>query len=135
MNSVAVKQPLPMGFTQDQTRAAFNNAMAQAHAESDPRYAMKVGNYDRGGISRGGMQLSQAGADSGKRLAEGVAKAYSGQLGDASYNANTALQGLVDQEQFAQQLGGLQAQNAYANRMAALQQQQMGMNLLGGLFG
>lgn len=135
MNRVAVKQPPPMGFTQDQTRAAFNNAMAQAHAQSDPRYAMKAGNYDRSGLSRGGMQFSQAGADSGRKLAEGIASAYQGQLADADYNAKTALQGLVEQEQFAQQLGSLQAQNAYANQMAALQQRQMGMNLLGGLVG
>ena len=135
MNSVFVHQQPPQGYTPDQQRASFNNAMAMAHAQGDPRYALKSGGYDRPGISRGGMQQSQATADGARNLAQGIAQAYAGQLQDGQYNANTALQGLFDQEQFAQQLGALQSQNAYANQMAALQQQQMGLNLLGSLLG
>ena len=133
MNNVYMRQPPPAGYTPDQTRSAFNNSLAFAHAEADPRYAMKIGNYDRAGMSRGGAQKSQAGADSAKRLADGVSRAYQGQLADAQYNADTALQGLVAQEQFGQGLGSLQSQNAYANQMAALQRQQTEMDFYGGL--
>lgn len=135
MNQVSLYQPIPEGFTDRQQRASFNNAMAMAQAEADPRYNIKIGNYDRPGISRGGMQRAQAGSDAAKRLADGVAKAYSGQLADSQYNAGTALKGLADQEQFAQQLGALQSQSAYANQMAQLQNQQSALGFFGGLLG
>lgn len=135
MNQVNLFDSVPAGLSDRQMRAGFNNAMAQAHASADPRYNIKAGNYDRAGISRGGMQRAQSGADAAKNLAAGVSRAYSQQAEDAAYNSRNALKGLVEQEQFAQQLGALQSQNAYANQMAALQQQQMGLNLLGGLLG
>jgi len=123
----------PLPYTVPQQRAAFNNSLSLAQAKADPRMAMKA--YDRGGLSRGAGQAYQASIDSDRRLAEGIAEAYSGQLSDATTNAGRALQTLADRETVAQQLNNVQSQNAYANRMAALQRQQMGMNFVSGLLG
>jgi len=135
MNNVQIQTPLPTAYSQQQLRAAMNNNYANALASGDPRFTAKQ--YDRPGMSRGAGQWNQAGIDAAKNMSQGIADAYSQDLQNRQYNANTALQGQSAQESQAQALGGLQQQQAYANQMAQLQRQQMAMNfatsLLGGL--
>jgi hypothetical protein len=131
MNTVTLNTQVPPGLPPQQMRAQFNNQMAQAYASADPRMAVKQ--YDRPGFSRGAGQLNQAGVDSAKSLADGISRAYSGNLENQQYNALSGLQAKQAQEAQAQALGALQQQNAYANQMAALQQQNQMLSLLGGL--
>lgn len=126
-----VTVPQVTGFSPQQTRAAFNQQMAQAHASADPRYNMKP--MDRAGLSRGGAQNSMAGIASAQNLAEGIAKAYQGQLQDAQFNAGLGNQSAA--EGLGLGLSGLALQQQYANAMAALQRQQQQQGLLSGLLG
>ena len=81
MNQVQLTRPITQGINQQNRNAQFNNAYAQALAAGDPRYTVKE--YDRGGISRGGAQMNQAGIDAAANLADGIAKAYSQDAGNA----------------------------------------------------
>jgi hypothetical protein len=135
MNNVNLNQSLPASLTAKQMQAQMNNRYAQALALGDPRQAVKQ--YDRPGMSRGGMHWNQAGIDAARSMADGVADAYSNDLNNRTYNSDLLLRGQNQQETAAQNYGALQQQNNYANQMAQLQRQQMGMNfassLLGGL--
>jgi hypothetical protein len=135
MNNVQLNTTLPTAFSSQQTKAALNNSYANALAMGDPRMSVKP--YDKGGMSRGGAQWNQAGIDSAQKMSQGIAEAYSRDVQNNQYNANTALAGQQAQESQAQALGALQQQQGYANQMAQLQRQNMAMNfatsLLGGL--
>lgn len=126
-----VSVPQIQGLTPDLTRASFNQQMAQAHASADPRYNMKP--LDRAGFSRGGAQNAMAGIAAAQGLAEGVAKAYQGQLRDAQVNAGLGNQSAA--EGFGLGLSGIALQQQYANAMSALQRQQQQQGLLSGLLG
>lgn len=129
--------PQAQGFTPRQTNAAFNQDMADAHAQADPRYNMKP--MDRAGWSRGASQNAMAGISSAQRLAEGVARAYSGRLEDAQANASTDLGNAQAQEQLGLSLAGIDQQQRYQQALAALQRQQdaqqFNQGILGGLLG
>lgn len=131
MNAVRVNQPGPAGIPQPAMRGALNNDLAWAYASGDPRTAVKQ--YDRPGMSRGAAQWNQAGIDSARGLSEGIASAYGNDMQRRVYNAQTGLQGNQGREQFAQALGALQQQNDYSNQMAGLQRQGAMYGLLGGL--
>jgi len=128
MNKVSINQPLP---PLPAGRAQFNNKMAQALASGDERFNIKQ--YDRPGFSRGAGLWNQAGIESAKNLAEGIADAYSTDLQNRQANALTGLQNASARASQAQSLGALQQQNKYANQMAALQAQNQMLSLLGGL--
>ena len=132
-NSITVNQPTPKGFTPQTTQAVFNNNYANALASGDPRFNAKQ--YDRGGISRGGAQWGQAGIDGSRKLADGIAEAYSQKAADSAYNANTQLQGDQSQAAYAQQLAGMQQQQQNNNAMLALQRQQQQMSFVSSLLG
>ena len=125
--NVRANVPQISGIPSNITRAGFNQQLAQAHASADPRYNMKP--LDRAGFSRGGAQNAMAGISAAQNLAEGVAKAYAGQLQDAQINADLGNQSANENAGLA--LNAIAQQQAYANAMAALQRQ----NLLGGLLG
>ena len=133
MNQVQLTRPITQGINQQNRNAQFNNAYAQALAAGDPRYTVKE--YDRGGISRGGAQMNQAGIDAAANLADGIAKAYSQDAGNAEFNANTTLKSQQQREAMAQNLGAFNSQQAYADQMNRLQNQQAFAGMLGGLFG
>ncbi len=124
-----VSVPQVPGYTPDQTRAAFNQQLAQAHAAADPRYNMKP--MDRAGVSRGGAQQAMAGIASAQNLAEGIAKAYTGQLSDAQFNAGLGNQSAA--ESLGLSMSGIAQQQQYANALAALQRQQQQQGILSGL--
>lgn len=126
-----VSVPQVQGYSPQQTRAAFNAQMAQAHAAADPRYNLKP--MDKAGFSRGGAQNAMAGISSAQNLAEGIAKAYQGQLQDSQFNAGLGNQSAA--ESLGLGLSGLALQQQYANAMAALQRQQQQQGLLSGLLG
>ena len=126
-----VAVPQVSGYTPEQTRAAFNQQLAQAHAQADPRFNMKP--MDRAGFSRGAGQNAMAGIASAQNLAEGIAKAYSGQLQDAQFNAGLGNQSAAESLGLA--MGGIAQQQQYANALAALQRQQQQRGLLSGLLG
>ena len=133
MNNVQMYKPVPAGITQNNRNAQFNNAYAQALAAGDPRFTAKE--YDRGGLSRAGAQMNQAGIDAAANLADGIAKAYSQDQDNAVYNANAQLQGQQQQEAAAQQYGNFNSQQAYANQMHQLQNRQALAGMLTGMFG
>ena len=133
MNQVQLARPITQGINPQNRNAQFNNAYAQALAAGDPRYTVKE--YDRGGISRGGAQMNQAGIDAAANLADGIAKAYSQDAGNAEFNANTTLRSQQQREAMAQNLGAFNSQQAYADQMNRLQNQQAFAGMLGGLFG
>jgi hypothetical protein len=133
VNQVQLTRPITQGINQQNRNAQFNNAYAQALAAGDPRYTVKE--YDRGGISRGGAQMNQAGIDAAANLADGIAKAYSQDAGNAEFNANTTLRSQQQREAMAQNLGAFNSQQAYADQMNRLQNQQAFAGMLGGLFG
>ena len=133
MNQVQLARPITQGINPQNRNAQFNNAYAQALAAGDPRYTVKE--YDRGGISRGGAQMNQAGIDAAANLADGIAKAYSQDAGNAEFNANTTLKSQQQREAMAQNLGAFNSQQAYADQMNRLQNQQAFAGMLGGLFG
>lgn len=132
-NSITVNQPTPTGFKPQTTQAVFNNNYANAMAAGDPRFNVKQ--YDRGGISRGGSQWGQAGIDGSRKLADGIAEAYSQKAADSASNASTQLQGDQAQAAYAQQLAGMQQQQQNNNAMLALQRQQQQMNFVNSLLG
>lgn len=135
MNQVSLNSSLPASLSAQQMRAQMNNRYAQALALGDPRQAVKQ--YDRPGMSRGGMHWNQAGIDAARSMSDGIAQAYANDLNNRSHNSDLLLRGQTQRETAAQDYGALQQQNNYANQMAALQRQQIGMNfatsLLGGL--
>lgn len=137
MATYNVRRPTAEGFTGRQTRGAFNNQLAQAHAESDLRYNTKP--MDRAGVSRGAGVSQMAGIASAQNLADGIARAYSGQLQDASANANTALANRQAAEGLGQDMNALAMQSQYADLLARLQRQgdvnNFQTGLLGGLMG
>jgi len=131
MNNVTSYQQQPKGLTQKQITAKFNSDQAQALAMGDPRYQMKE--LDRGGLSRGGAQMNQAGINASQAVSDGIAAAYANQLQNQQYNANLGLQNQATSEQYGQALGALQSQANYANQMAALQRQGALYGLIGNL--
>lgn len=135
MNNVNVQAQYPTGYTPQQMQASFNNAQAQALALGDPRGSLKRNNLIRPGMSIGRAQMNQAGIQGAQDLANGIADAYSQNLQQGAYNANTQLQGQQANEQFAQALGGLQQQANYAQQSEALQRQGMMMNMFGNILG
>jgi hypothetical protein len=132
-----INLPGAQGYTPQQTRGAFNQSMATAHAEGDPRYNMKP--LDRAGASRGGGQQFMAGISSAQNIAKGVAAAYGGTTSDAMKNADIDLANQASREGVGLGAGGIAQQNQYANALASLQRQQAAQsfqqNLLGGLLG
>ena len=124
---------LPTAYSQQQRAKALNNAYASAVASGDPRFNVKQ--YDRGGISRGAGQWNQAGIDGAAKMVEGIANAYSQDVANNQYNANTALQAKQGQQSNQLAVDSLQQQNNYANQLAALQRQGMVMNLASSLLG
>jgi hypothetical protein len=132
-----INLPGAQGYTPQQTRGAFNQAMATAHAEGDPRYNMKP--LDKAGASRGGGQQFMAGIASAQNLAKGVAAAYGVPTADAMQNASIELGNQAAREGVGLGAGGIAQQNQYANALASLQRQQAAQsfqqNLLGGLLG
>lgn len=133
MNSITLNRSGPTGLTGRQTAGQFNNRLAEAYAMADPSYQLKQ--LDRAGFSRGGSQMQQAGANSARALADGIAAAYQGSIADESYNANLALESERARENNALAMARLQQQDNYAQQMAALQRQQAVMNFAGGLLG
>ena len=133
MNKVQVTAPLPASLSAQQMQAALNNQYATALAAGDPRQNVKQ--YARPGISLGKGHWNQAGVDSARAMASGIAEAYKSDVGNQQYNSNLNLQSQANQEGYAQALGGLQQQNNYANQMAALQRQQTGLNFVSSLLG
>ena len=133
MNNVQTTAPLPTALSAQQMQAALNNQYANAMAAGDPRINVKK--YTRPGISLGKGHWNQAGIDSARSMAAGIADAYKSDVGNQQYNANLNLQSQANQEGYAQALGGLQQQNNYANQMAALQRQQTGLNFVSSLLG
>jgi hypothetical protein len=132
-----VNTPNATGYTPQQTGGAFNNAMAKAHAEADPRYNMKP--LDKAGTSRGAGQQYMAGISSAQNLASGIAAAYNTPVQDASTNATIDLGNRAAAEGLGLGVSAIAQQNQYANALAALQRQQAAFNLqnnlLGGLLG
>ena len=133
MNNVQVTAPLPAALSEQQMKAALNNQYANALAAGDPRQNVKK--YARAGLSLGKGHWNQAGIDSARNMASGLADAYKSDVANQQYNADLNLKSQADQEGYTQALGGLQQQNNYANQMAALQRQQTGLNLVSSLLG
>jgi chorismate synthase len=135
--NIAVNPPNPNGYNPQQTRAAFNQAMAKAHSDADMRYNMKP--LDKAGMSRGGAQQYMAGIASAKNLADGVSQAYAAPVNDAVSNANLGLADKAAAEGLGLGISQIAQQNQYANALAALQRQQAAYgfqnNILGGLLG
>jgi hypothetical protein len=134
MNSyIDFKPPQPSSNTQ----GAFNNALASAQADADPRYNMK--GFDRAGMSRGKGQAAAAGAQAANTLAKGVAAAYQIPTQDAVADARNTLAYQQSMEQGGLQASSIAMQNTYANALAALQRQQNAVDFQGkaldGLFG
>ena len=114
--------PQAAGLTPQQTRGAFNNAMAQAQASADMRFNMKP--LDRAGVSRGGAQRLNAGISSATNLADGIRQAYSIPASDAAFNANIGLANASAQEGTGLGVSQLDQQSRYASALEALQRQQ-----------
>lgn len=135
--NVAVNQQNPLGYTPQQTRAAFNQAMAKAHSDADMRYNLKP--LDKAGRSRGGAQQYMAGIASARNLADGIAQAYGVRSADAASNANIGLANQAAAEGLGLGVSQIAQQNQYANALQALQRQQAAYgfqnNILGGLLG
>ena len=129
MNQVTLNQAYPQGFTPRQLGAQFNNDYAAAVSAGDPRYQMKA--LDRAGMSRGGAQMNHSGIKASQEVADGIARAYQNNLSGQQFNANLDLENQGRAEAFSQALQGLQSQNNYANQMAGMQRQ----NALFGLIG
>jgi hypothetical protein len=131
--NINVSVPQVPGYTPRQSQAAFNQTMAEAHAAADPRYNLKP--LDRAGFSRGASQQHLAGISAAQNLAEGIAKAYSGQARDAAVNSGTALGNAQASEGLGLSTGAIAQQQQYANALAALQRQQNAMNMTQGILG
>jgi hypothetical protein len=128
---------LPQTPPMPQTQGAFNNALAVAQANADPRFAIKQ--MDRPGVSRGAGQKSLAAAQSDQSLAAGVADAYRIPMNDAASNAASTLAYQNLSENSGLQASSIDTQNDYSNALAALQRQRQVLdyqqNALGGLLG
>jgi hypothetical protein len=126
-NQVRLQQPLPT----PPSTAPSASGIARAQASADPRFNMKK--YDRAGVSRGRGQSAQAGITAAESFSQGIADVYDNQLKQQAANADAMMQLQQGQEQYAQALGGLQAQANYADQLASLQRQNILYGLLGGL--
>lgn len=115
--------------------ANYNNDYANAMAIGDPRLQMKQ--MDRGGMSRGAGQMSNAGMQGAQKMAEGIAQAYSNRQQAQDYNNAFAMQNQQADATQKLALQGLLQQQEYNNQLAAQQRQNSAMNfatsLLGGL--
>lgn len=133
----SVNIPGAVGYTPQQTRAAFNTALAEAHASADPRYNMKP--LDKAGMSRGGAQQFSAGIASAQNLADGVAKAYQTPMQDAVTNASIDQANAAAREGMGLDVFGIDQQANYARALESLTRQQAARNFqsqaLGGLLG
>jgi len=122
-------------ISQPKINANFNNDYANAIAMGDPRLQMKQ--MDRGGMSRGAGQLSNAGMQGAQKIADGIAQAYSTKQQAQDYNNAYTLQNQQADDTQQQALQGLLQQQQYNNQMAAQQRQNSAMNfatsILGGL--
>ena len=117
-------------YSARQTRAAQNNAIADAQASADLRYNMKP--LDRAGLSRGGAQALAAGLAAAQNLADGIARAYAIPRDDAMSNAVDSRQ----QESLGLQMQSLASQSQYADLLDRLQRQSTAQqSILGGLMG
>jgi hypothetical protein len=120
---------------QSKIQANYNNDQATALALGDPRLQMKQ--MDRGGMSRGAGQLSHAGMQGAAKLAEGIAAAYSNRQSAQDYNNSFAIQNQQSDATQQQALQGLVQQQQYNNQMSAQQRQNSALNfatsILGGL--
>lgn len=120
---------------QQKINANFNNDYATAIAQGDPRLQMKQ--LDRGGMSRGAGQMSNAGMQGAAKMAEGIAQAYSTKQTARDYNNAYSLQNQQSDASQQQALQGLLQQQTYDNQMAGQQRQNLAMNfatsILGGL--
>ena len=133
MNSnVQLGQPFAT-YDPNARRKLLANNLALAYSSGSPRDAMKT--YDRPGLSRGAAQQNQAGIDSARAMAEGVASAYQQDDAMAAKAAMSDLQQTAAQENYANQLTALQQQDAYSRQLAALNAQQQRMNFVSGLLG
>jgi hypothetical protein len=122
-------------ISQPKINANFNNDYANAIAMGDPRLQMKQ--MDRGGMSRGAGQLSNAGMQGAQKIADGIAQAYSTKQQAQDYNNAYTLQNQQSDDTQQQALQGLLQQQQYNNQMAAQQRQNSALNfatsILGGL--
>lgn len=120
---------------QQKANAVFNNDYASAIAMGDPRLQMKA--MDRGGLSRGAGQASNAGMQGAQKMAAGIAQAYGNRQATQDYNNSYALQSQQSDATQQQALQALLQQQQYNNQMAAQQRQNSALNfatsILGGL--
>ena len=120
---------------QNKINASFNNDYASAIAMGDPR--LQVKQMDRGGMSRGAGQMSNAGMQGAQKMADGIAQAYSTKQQAQDYNNAYTLQNQQADASQQQSLQALLLQHQYNNQMAAQQRQNSAMNfatsILGGL--
>lgn len=120
---------------QRQINSNYNNDYASAVAMGDPRLQLKQ--MDRGGMSRGAGQMSNAGMQGAQKMADGIASAYSNRQQAQDYNNAYAMQNQQSDATQQQALQGLLQQQQYNNQMAAQQRNNSAMNfatsILGGL--
>jgi hypothetical protein len=120
---------------QSKIQANFNNDFASAISQGDPRLQMKQ--MDRGGMSRGAGQMSNAGMQGAQKMADGIAQAYSNRQTAQDYNNAFSMQNQQSDATQQQALQGLLQQQQYNNQLAAQQRQNSALNfatsLLGGL--
>lgn len=120
---------------QNKINSNFNNDYANAIAMGDPRLQMKQ--MDRGGMSRGAGQMSNAGMQGAKKIADGIAQAYSTKQQARDYNNSYAMQNQQADDSQQQSIQALLLQQQYNNQMAAQQRQNSALNfatsILGGL--
>lgn len=122
-------------ITQRAINSNYNNDFANAVALGDPRLQMKQ--MDRGGMSRGAAQMSNAGMQGAQKMASGIANAYSNKQQAQDYNSSFSMQNQQADATQKLALQGLLQQQQYNNQLAAQQRQNSALNfatsLLGGL--
>lgn len=131
--NIKLPQTGPGGMPQRLTKAAANQAEAQAYRSSDAR-AM-ANQFTRQGFSRGAGQFSRGAVQGAENYASNMAAANQARMGDAYYNADQQLSATARNEQFGTALAGLaedSRQSEFDNNMQAFRS---GYNLLNGLFG
>lgn len=120
---------------QQKINANFNNDYANAISMGDPR--LQVKQMDRGGMSRGAGQMSNAGMQGAQKMAAGIAQAYGNRQTTQDYNNAYAMQNQQTDATQQQALQSLLQQQQYNNQMAAQQRQNSALNfatsILGGL--
>ncbi len=120
---------------QQRVNANFNNDYASAISLGDPRLTMKQ--MDRGGMSRGAGQMSNAGMMGAQKMAQGIAEAYGTKQKAQDYNNAYSMQNQQSDASQHQSIQSLLMQQQYNNQMAAQQRQNSAMNfatsILGGL--